>query len=625
MNKTPHSLLFLWRRPLLLLLLLFLCCASVCIAQKDGGDAPSTGVVRELPRKGRSGVQAYTVATSKRQLIRIKTSMEDLKDNTLNNKSLKDSILDGDNLESRKNYCTNTNDTAKGMDGYNFICHNESLLTEERKTVLMDKIIPAAVQLHAERLLVDPEGTPLIIPRFTEGACSLFTVPENHHNPGVEKADFVLYVAAKPGGAFGITCADGRSGRPIAGGLNFIPYPTASTRPNVRQAAHHIAHALGFDYERMKSLGMISKINVRGVERVVVSSNMTKKKAQEHYDCSDLEGMELDYKDSNQSVSSTWSWRNAKDELMSSLHALAGAYYTALTMAAFDDMKYYSANWGMEEPMSWGNKSGCDFIRKGCLTDKGVSNYPNAFCTDERLRCSSDRFGIARCFSVDVDEVHEDPTGSCPVFLSPFHMELSAPLHSFPCTELEEGSFLGFLTGENSMCLTTEDYNLERENGTEKVTEIMSGVCAQVLCDESNRKVKVKYSGLSDFQECPEGGNITVSSSSASLNFKTIYCPNYTEVCTVASDGSSLHPLLNRLPYAENTVSGAQGRLRGVRASVNHIVVPRSTAVGSHDQGALVEGKKDIAHRVGMNGNSAAHSLLHALLLAVTLVVVVSL
>ncbi|ORC89678.1 uncharacterized protein TM35_000112120 [Trypanosoma theileri] len=67
---------------LLLLLLLFLCCASVCIAQKDGGDAPSTGVVRELPRKGRSGVQAYTVATSKRQLIRIKTSMEDLKKKT---------------------------------------------------------------------------------------------------------------------------------------------------------------------------------------------------------------------------------------------------------------------------------------------------------------------------------------------------------------------------------------------------------------------------------------------------------------------------------------------------------------------------------------------------------------
>ncbi|ORC81276.1 uncharacterized protein TM35_001241010, partial [Trypanosoma theileri] len=72
----------------LLLLLLFLCCASVCVAQKDGG-VRSTGVVRELPRKGQSGVQAYAVSTQKKnenegwELIRIEALTENLDEHSL--------------------------------------------------------------------------------------------------------------------------------------------------------------------------------------------------------------------------------------------------------------------------------------------------------------------------------------------------------------------------------------------------------------------------------------------------------------------------------------------------------------------------------------------------------------
>ncbi|ORC89791.1 surface protease GP63 [Trypanosoma theileri] len=309
-------------------------------------------------------------------------------------------------------------------------------------------------------------------------------------------------------------------------------------------------------------------------------------------------------------------------------------------MAAFDDMKYYSANWGMEEPMSWGNKSGCDFIQKGCLTEIGVSNYPDAFCTGEqRLRCSTGHFGLAFCFNEsDPHYYNRDSRGSCPVLIQPLYVENG--FHSFACTDLGNANFPGFLTDGSSMCLTTEDYEIEREKGIEK----MNGVCAQVLCDESNRTVKVKYSTsadqATDWEECPEGGNITVSSSSASLKFKTIYCPNYTEVCTIASNGSSLRPLVkpsDRKPTPATQVPGnssttpvvAVGNSSSSSSSSSSAEVQESvvqeqvmgetvTALVSHNQ-------SDIAHRVGMDGSSAAHSLLHALLVAVTLVVVVSL
>ncbi|RNF06497.1 putative surface protease GP63 [Trypanosoma cruzi] len=46
-----------------------------------------------------------------------------------------------------------------------------------------------------------------------------------------------------------------------------------------------------------------------------------------------------------------WKGRHARDELMPP--AVGAGYYTALTMAAFEDMGYYRVNWRMAEPMSW--------------------------------------------------------------------------------------------------------------------------------------------------------------------------------------------------------------------------------------------------------------------------------
>ncbi|KAH9583983.1 Peptidase M8 [Trypanosoma melophagium] len=259
---------------------------------------------------------------------------------------------------------------------------------------------------------------------------------------------------------------------------------------------------------------------------------MTKKKAREHYGCDNLKGMELDYKSSLKHVASLWSWRNAKDELMNSANAVAGGYYTALTMATFHDMKFYSANWGMEEPMSWGHKAGCGFIEGSCLKDESVSNYPNAFCTGKRVYCSTDHFALSKCD--DTPDINTDPKSPCPILLSPVEVNSSGHFRSSACTELGNSGFPDFLTGENSMCLSTDDYDIK-----EGVVPLkMSGVCALVSCDESHRKVQVKYKGNDRWHDCPEGKKITVETS-ASLSFKTITCPQYTEVCTIAFNGSS--------------------------------------------------------------------------------------
>ncbi|ESL05448.1 hypothetical protein TRSC58_06903 [Trypanosoma rangeli SC58] len=169
----------------------------------------------------------------------------------------------------------------------------------------------------------------------------------------------VLYVAAAPRGVWALPCATLESGRPVVGVVNVAPADLFHGRLATRIAAHEIAHALGFAYGNMVAGRMVRNVTgVRGRKlSVVVGSTNAAMAAREHYDCDDIQGMELnDFNGDGTALESHWSKRNAKDELMA---PLGGAgYYTELTLAAFADLGYYKANWAMAEPRGWGQAVG---------------------------------------------------------------------------------------------------------------------------------------------------------------------------------------------------------------------------------------------------------------------------
>ncbi|ESS55817.1 putative surface protease GP63 [Trypanosoma cruzi Dm28c] len=215
---------------------------------------------------------------------------------------------------------------------------------------------------------------------------------------------------------------------------------------------------------------------------------------------------------------------------------VGAGYYTALTMAVFADMGYYRVNWSMAEPMSWGHRSGCDFLEKKCseMTDF-PAKYPHMFCdaTDnETLRCTSDRRHVGTCTANIVENKGNlAEKDVCPVVSSDFHETLSGTTYN-ACSDVTVTSLPGSLNGGDSWCLDAE---LEKkdDNGHKSV----KGVCAQVLCEEGT--VKVKYLGSSDFQPCPEDTQITVTLNGFEQDGK-IKCPKYGEVCTIAANGSSI-------------------------------------------------------------------------------------
>ncbi|KAF5216778.1 hypothetical protein ECC02_010415 [Trypanosoma cruzi] len=529
--------------PLPLLVLSLMYCATACIAaapatqyrrgldEMMGRSGPhSTAVVREVPRKGQGTMQAYTVATqddnSGWEPIHIKVFTDGL--NSTN--------------RGKKTYCQKVGDECDNLLGEQITCKEEHVLSEAKKKLYTEKILPGAVKLHAERLLVKPTERNITVPSNLNEACKHFKVPIEHRLYGVA-ADFVIYASAGPSGTnsravWAATCNKWEDFRPSIGAINFDPTYMTDTAWSVRVAAHELAHALGFSKESMeeKSLVKNSAKIVREKVRKMVAGDHVQEKAKAHFGCDSLEGMELeDEGGTREKAIAHWKERHARDELMAPI--VGAGYYTALTMAVFADMEYYSVNWSMAEPMGWGNGTGCDFLEKNCkATEDLAGKYPHMFCNDsdkETLRCTSDRRHVGTCTAIIVEN-EGSPTDKdfCPVVSSYFH-EKSSGIKYNTCSDGTVTSLPGSLTGGDSWCMDAE--LLEKKDGKHKSVK---GVCAQVLCAEGT--VKVKYLGNTDnWHECPEGSVIPVTLENFEKDGK-IKCPKYVEVCTIAANGSSL-------------------------------------------------------------------------------------
>ncbi|RNE96778.1 putative surface protease GP63 [Trypanosoma rangeli] len=467
-------------------------------------------VLREVPRKGQGAMQAYTAGASSWEPIRIKVFIEDLKN------------------EFR--YCTAAGDIRPDYEGGVALCEAAHILTPEKKALLVERLIPESVQLHAARLLVRPMDW-IFVGRIAFGACVFFTVPEAHSVEGVHDADFILYIAAGPMAdanvAWGAPCSVTIDGRPVIGALNFGPQHISARRGLARAAAHEIAHALGFSMHVFVGRRMVTAARgVRGKPiAYVLSSRKTLQATRKHFNCATAPGMELEDEGGEGTAQSHWERRNAKDELMAGVSGIG--YYSALTMAAFEDTGYYRANWGMEELMGWGSNSGCEFLEKKCV-ENSTTRYPDMFCTEvsTRLHCTSDHLALGICGLVSFQ------LPLAPQYSYFEHLSLGAPRHELTdycptivslreggCTSLSN-TVAGSRVGPNSRCL---EGNALRIHATE-----IGAVCVEVSC-ESLGTVKIRHTGNDAWHLCPEGATLRPG-----LPFTggEIVCPKYERVCT---------------------------------------------------------------------------------------------
>ncbi|EAN88927.1 putative surface protease GP63 [Trypanosoma cruzi] len=516
-----------------LVVLLLMYCASGCIVaapttqyrcgfdviMRRSGPLP-TAVVRGVPRRGQGAVQAYTVAADDAnngwESLRIMVSVED--------------------LENETKHCTKVGETKPDFAGRDRECTADDILTEEKKRTLLDEVIPVAVNLHAERLLVQRINVRWVMPGFGERSrCRYFTVPPSHRGVGILGADTVLYVAAGTGSeVWAVPCAAWQDLRPVAVAMQFTPKFVMLNMHASRTAAHFITHALGFSVREMARRNMLLAVDgVRGSPTpvAVVNYTATLEEAKKHYRCGSIKGMELQMGPGGL-PESHWPMRNAKDELMCPLGENFAGRYTELTMITLEGLGYYKTVPGMGEPMDWGKNAGCDFLNKQCSAESPVT-YPGMFCNEEdkSLRCSSDRQTIGPCF-ISVGDGHAEPPETCPIFFPALVNE--TPLGAI-CTLEGSGNPPGSLLGIGSWCLDGDSLEAKTAVGGKWQANVVA-VCARVLCRHDG--VFVKYLGGNFFELCPAGQSITPKSRYFRGGGKII-CPKYEEVCTIAANGSS--------------------------------------------------------------------------------------
>ncbi|RHW67111.1 major surface protease-A [Trypanosoma brucei equiperdum] len=459
-------------------------------------------------------------------------------------------------IEDRSKYCERKGQTRSDFRGRKLPCTDDSVLTEEKKS-LLDAVIPDALKMHTDRLMVQPVKSPIKVQRV-HWFCKYFNIPQEHRTKGVSGADMVLYGAAGPMGspaAWAGPCARLSDKRPVVGVFNIGPEVLTSHDSSMRVTAHEIAHALGFGFDIMKELKLVQqKRGIRGKGPVwVVKSQTVVKKAQEFYGCKKITGVELEDEGGKGTINSHWERRIAMEEMMTGIKGSDGGRYSVLTMALFEDMGFYRAIWGTEEDMHFGKGRGCEFLEKRCI-ENGRSNFPDVFCTSSTPKgenvCTSDRGGLGSC------AIYSYKTALLPRFQYFFEKNRGGPgelldycpyirlFSNTGCTDGNPEAMWGSRIGPNSRCVKATGLKLKN------VIVAMADICVEVNCEPDI--LQVRFVGDEEWHNCPEGSNVT---SNVTFSSGYILCPKKSELCAskvlkqvtvasavtspVTSDGSS--------------------------------------------------------------------------------------
>ncbi|KAJ8706598.1 hypothetical protein PYW07_012676 [Mythimna separata] len=284
------------------------------------------------------------------------------------------------------------------------------------------------------------------------------------HKVSFYDTDFVLYVSAvetercRRGQtvAYASHCQqESALDRPVAGHANFCP-GELSTRyrdlPSVLSTVkHEMLHALGFSVslfafyrdengepltERRPDTGnppmdeelQIHKWSDRVVKNITRKNWMIRggviertfhmivtprvvKEVRDHFNCSELEGAELEDQGGDGTALTHWEKRVFENEAMTGTHT-QNSVFSRITFALMEDTGWYRADYSHATPLDWGKGLGCKFSMVSCkqwLNTQRRKN-PAPFCerikgNPLRTECSPRRNAVVLCNLVRHDTI----------------------------------------------------------------------------------------------------------------------------------------------------------------------------------------------------------------------------
>jgi len=262
---------------------------------------------------------------------------------------------------------------------------------------LKEKIMPKAKEVFQNLLRVRRIKNKL---KLNSPHCETFPIPDiyNSAGDGVE-ADIVIFVLIDTSGHFnenGIEAAaihclqNQETRRPIAG---YIQFKQDLNIKNQHQkdyftwlAIHEISHilvinrALYDDYinpDTLQPLGydrvIGSKILETGIKVNFIKTPKVLEKAQNHFGCSKLYGLPLEYNGGPGTAGSHWSRRYMNTDYMIG-ESYGENLISEISLMLFEDSGWYKVNSELANLFIWGKGKGCDFFNreKKCIFSEKI-------------------------------------------------------------------------------------------------------------------------------------------------------------------------------------------------------------------------------------------------------------
>lgn len=131
-----------------------------------------------------------------------------------------------------------------------------------------------------------------------------------------------------------------------------------SNRLQIHQWSNATIRRIVRDKWAVKGGNINKHIDVMVTPRVV-------EEVRRHFNCSELEGAELEDQGGEGTALTHWEKRVFEAEAMSGTHS-SRPVFSRITLALMEDTGWYKANYEMASDLSWGKNLGCDFVMKSC-------------------------------------------------------------------------------------------------------------------------------------------------------------------------------------------------------------------------------------------------------------------
>ena len=331
---------------------------------------------------------------------------------------------------------------------------------------------------------------------------------------------------------------------------------------------HEFTHILGFSNYYFTTLfkNIFSKEDKHGILRFYINSTKVVNTARKYFNCSQIEGVELEESGGEGTFGSHWEARLLLGDYMNGVIYPEEQVISEFTLALLEDSGYYKANYYTGGLMRFGKHKGCYFVFNKCINNEEVdSKFKNEFffgIYDEYIQadtsCSSGRQSRAYHYLIKYKEnipkeyqyYSRNNIGGyssadyCPVSLGEISDESQNRYYLGHCSDKKgsdvyghnifyerykkyysyESGYLSSLTGEilsdNSFCVLSSLKKIDDIF----FSDIFGAICYPMFCSEKSLTILI----FDNFIVCPRsGGKITA------LGFDGhLICPDYNLICS---------------------------------------------------------------------------------------------